>query len=218
VFPIGDQKIPNSPPPFITWLLILINVIVFIYELGMPPEARQAFVYNYSAIPNKVLSGDHVYGIFTSMFLHGGWMHIIGNMFFLWVFGDNVETVLGHIRYLFFYLAGGIVASLAHIIATMNDIPSLGASGAISAVLGAYIVMFPRSQIRTLVFLGFFITTMRISAFIFLGIWFFIQLISSSGGADSGVAWYAHIGGFIFGILIGFVFKRRAKLRLNYAE
>lgn len=152
------------------------------------------------------------------MFMHGGWMHLIGNMVFLWVFGDNIEAVLGHAGYLIFYLAGGLAASAAHIFFNINSsIPSLGASGAIAAVLGAYVVMFPRSRVRMLVLLGFRGFVTRVSALIFLGVWFITQFLSgvaSLGPATaetSGVAFWAHIGGFVFGLVGGLLLRGRTR-------
>jgi membrane associated rhomboid family serine protease len=152
----------------------------------------------------------------TSMFLHGGWLHIIGNMVFLLVFGDNVETVMGKFGYLVFYLVGGLAASAAFIALNPGTtIPSLGASGALAAVLGAYIVMFPRSKVRALVFLGFFVTITRVTAFVFLGLWFALQLfqgIGTLGGNQmGGVAYWAHIGGFVFGVVVGIFLRGRAR-------
>jgi membrane associated rhomboid family serine protease len=144
---------------------------------------------------------------FTSLFLHGGWLHLLGNMLYLYIFGDNVESVLGHVRYLFFYLGCGVAASITHLLAnTTSSAPSIGASGAIAGVLGAYFLMFPRAKIVTLLPIFFFITFIRVPAILFLGLWFFIQFMSGSisygtSAASSGVAWWAHIGGFAVGVL-----------------
>lgn len=218
MFPIGDEEIRNAPPPVVNWSLILINVLVFLYEVILSQQAQANFIEHYGVIPVQILQGNNLISLITSMFLHGGWMHIIGNMLFLWVFGDNVEQVLGHIPYLIFYFVGGLAASAAHILFNANStIPSIGASGAIAAVLGAYIVMFPRSQVRVLLFLGYRAGITRISALIFLGIWAITQLfngVASLGvptAQTSGVAVWAHVGGFAFGLLGGFLFRSRAE-------
>jgi membrane associated rhomboid family serine protease len=150
------------------------------------------------------------------MFLHGGWLHILGNMLFLWVFGDNIEAVLGDLLYIVFYLAGGLAASVAHILLSPGaNVPSLGASGAVAAVLGAYVVMFPKSQVRVLYF-AFFIGVTRVAAVVFLGFWFIMQLfngVASLGvqtAQTGGIAYWAHIGGFVFGVLVGFFFRAQA--------
>ena len=215
MFPIGDDNVRTARPSFVNILLIVLNVIVFLYQVTLTPDAAQAFVNNYGVIPVEILQGSSLVTLITSMFLHGGWLHLIGNMMFLWVFGDNIEAVLGHFGYLLFYLAGGLAASAAHILLNPDSaIPSVGASGAISAVLGAYVVMFPGSRIRTIVLtFGIFIT--YVSALIFLGVWFLTQLFSgvASIGAQTaqtgGVAFWAHIGGFVFGLLAGFLLRGR---------
>jgi membrane associated rhomboid family serine protease len=216
MIPIGDDNIRRTSYPIVNLLLIVINVLVFLFEFSMSENALQGLINQWGAIPTQILAGQRLETLFTAMFMHGGWLHLISNMVFLWIFGDNIEDILGHIPYLLFYLAGGLIASAAHILFNpTSSIPSLGASGAISAVLGAYIVMFPHSRIRTLIFFGIGFVT-RISAFIFLGVWFLIQVFSgvTSLGADtaqtSGVAFWAHIGGFVFGLLIGVLYRGRA--------
>ena len=216
MFPIGDDEVRGAGPGYLNFLLIAINVVVFLYQATMDPAAAQEFVNRWGVIPVQILQGNALVTLLTSMFMHGGWLHLIGNMLFLWVFGDNVEAVMGRFGYLIFYLLGGLAASAAHILLNPESIvPSVGASGAISAVLGAYIVMFPRSQVRMLVLtFGLYIT--RVSAMIFLGIWFITQLfngIASIGvqtAQTGGVAFWAHIGGFVFGLLGGFLMKGRA--------
>ena len=217
MFPIGDDNIKGAPPPIVTWSLVALNVFVFIYQLTLSEAALTNFFHTYGAVPALVLDGQQLFSLFTSMFLHGGWLHIIGNMVFLFIFGDNVETVMGKIGYLVFYLVGGVAASAAFIALTPNStIPSLGASGALAAVRGAYIEMFPRSQVRALVFLGFFATITRVTAFVFLGLWFVLQLFQGIGslGAEQtagGIAYWAHIGGFVFGLAVGFILRGRAQ-------
>jgi membrane associated rhomboid family serine protease len=217
MFPIGDDQVRGAGFGFVNFILIIINVVVFLFEATLDPAGTQDFITRWGVIPTLILQGNQLITLLTSMFLHGGWLHLIGNMVFLWVFGDNIEAVLGHLGYVIFYLAGGLAASAAHIFFNPDSsIPSVGASGAISAVLGAYIVMFPRSQVRTLIFWGLGGTITRISAIIFLGIWFATQLLSgiASIGATAqtgGVAVWAHIGGFVFGLIMGFLFKGRAE-------
>jgi membrane associated rhomboid family serine protease len=216
VFPIADDTIRGAPPPIITRGLVVLNVLVFLYQLTLSQAALRNFFTTFGAVPVLVLQGEQLYSLFTSMFLHGGWLHIIGNMVFLYIFGDNVETILGKLGYLVFYLVGGLAASAAFIVLHPDTmVPSLGASGALAAVLGAYIVMFPRSQVRALVFLGFFVTVTRITAFVFLGLWFVLQLFQGIGalGAEQtgGVAYWAHIGGFVFGLVVGFVLRNKAR-------
>jgi membrane associated rhomboid family serine protease len=217
MFPIGDQDVRGSGPPYVTWGLIVLNVLIFIYEITLSANAQANFINQYGVVPVEIAQGENLVSLLTSMFLHGGWLHLIGNMLFLWVFGDNIEATLGHIPYLVFYLIGGLVASAAHILFNLgSDIPSIGASGAIAAVLGAYIVMFPRSQVKVLVFLGFRAGVARVSALLFLGIWAVTQFfngVASLGvptAQTSGVAFWAHIGGFVAGLAAGFLFRSRA--------
>lgn len=221
MLPIGDDEVRGGSFGFVNFFFIVINVIAFLFQVTMDPNAVQDFVMRWGAIPTLILQGTQLITLFTSMFLHGGWLHLLGNMVFLWIFGDNIEAVLGHVGYFIFYIAGGLAATAAHIFFNPDSsIPSVGASGAISAVLGAYIVMFPRSQVRTLIFLGFWTTITRVSAVVFLGIWFAMQLfsgITSIGNTaqSGGVAVWAHIGGFVFGVILGFLFKGKAT-RLNF--
>ena len=215
MIPIGDDRLHNARKPFVTIILIIINVIVFWQEMTMDPQTRNAFIERYAATPSLIERGENLLSLLTSMFLHGGWMHLIGNMLFLWIFGDNIEAALGHIGYIIFYIAGGLAGSIAHVITNLGDpTPSLGASGAISACMGAYIMMFPTSRIRTFIPLGFFFTTMRVSAWVFIGVWIIFQVFNSTvavEGEGGGVAWWAHIGGFAFGLIIGLVFRGKAR-------
>jgi membrane associated rhomboid family serine protease len=205
-------------------LLIIINLVVFWYEwqLGnQDAELLNDFFGKYAAIPALLERGENLPSLLTSMFLHGGWMHLLGNMLFLWIFGDNIEAVLGHIGYLVFYLFGGLAGTLAHVLTNLGDpTPSLGASGAISACMGAYIVMFPRSRIRTLIPLVIIFTTIRVSAWVFIGVWIALQIVSSAAPTETegGVAWWAHIGGFAFGVLIGIFFRGQAKKLLVVSD
>lgn len=220
MLPLKDD-IPSSKKPIITTLLLSINVLIFLYQFSLG-EGFEGFVLKYGAIPFQIIHGESVspystfpfpLTLFTAMFLHGGIAHLLGNMLYLWIFGDNVEDRLGHFRFLILYIVSGLVASLAHILMTPDStLPMIGASGAIAGVLGAYMIEFPRSRILTLVFFGFFVRATRIPAFFVLGFWFVLQLIyastslGSSGGG--GVAWFAHIGGFIAGIFLFRLLKR----------
>lgn len=215
MIPIRDQT-PTRNFPLINYALILLNVIVFLFFL-MAGANQNALVEKYALIPANFTAHTSLASfrnIFTSMFMHAGWAHIIGNMLYLWIFGDNVEDRMGHFKYLVFYLLGGLVASLAHVYTNpTSQIPTVGASGAIAAVLGAYLVLYPRSRILTFIPLGFFLQLRPVPASIVLGFWFVLQLFEgflSLGGPDvGGVAVWAHVGGFIFGVVIAFLFARR---------
>jgi len=218
MFPIGDSDVREAGPGILTIGLVIVNVAVFAAEVTLFRPGLRQFFNDYGVVPAQIVKGEQLYSLLTSMFLHGGWVHLISNMLFLWIFGDNVEAVLGRVIFPIFYVCGGLAASLAHVFITpSSNLPSVGASGAIGAVLGAYIVMFPRSQIRVLMLFGFFMTIRRVTAVFFLGIWFVMQLFSgvASLGAETaqtgGVAVWAHVGGFVFGLLVGFLFRRRAE-------
>ncbi len=217
MIPIRDQ-IPTRRVPVVNYLIIAANVVVFLLQsLSGPYE--QAIVYEFALIPYSFvtsLSLGDIMDIFTSMFMHAGLAHIAGNMLYLWIFGDNVEDSLGHGKYLLFYLLGGVVASLTHIITNPgSQIPTVGASGAIAAVLGAYLVLYPQSRVLTLIPLGFFIRLSLVPASIVLGLWFVLQFFSglmSLGGADvGGVAFWAHVGGFVTGVVLAKIFSRNRK-------
>jgi len=208
--PLKDLN-PRRTYPVVNTLLILANVIVFLYQLTLPPHQYQAFVMANATIPSHIRVALNGHGnleaaflpIFTSMFLHSGFMHIAGNMLFLWIFGDNVEDYFGHFPYLLFYLVCGVGSGLTHIIFNFHSsLPALGASGAISGVMGSYIILYPRARVLTLVLIFF----IPIPAFIILGYWFLLQFaagVSTVGAAATGgVAWWAHIGGFLLGMLI----------------
>jgi len=221
MFPVGDTEVKGAGPGVVTIGLIVLNVVVFLYEAILSQQALEQFIYNFGVIPAQIVQGEGLGTLLTSMFLHGGWLHLIGNMLFLWVFGDNIEAILGKIGYLAFYLAGGLAASAAHILLSWDStIPSVGASGAIAAVMGAYVVMFPHSQIKLLV-LGRGAGMTRVTALFFLGIWAVMQLFSglASLGVETaqtgGVAFWAHIGGFVFGVVVGFLFRGMAANRLD---
>jgi len=217
VFPIGDDDVRGAGLPWLSWGLIGANVLVFLYELTLGMEELQEFFMIYGVVPVTILRGEQLFSLFTSMFLHGGWAHILSNMVFLWVFGDNIEATLGKVGYFVFYIVGGLAASAMHILFNVNgEIPSLGASGAVAAILGAYVVMFPRSRVRVLLIFGFFARVTLVTALIFVGIWFVTQLfngVASLGPATAqtgGVAYWAHVGGFVFGAIIGALFRHRA--------
>jgi membrane associated rhomboid family serine protease len=219
-FPIGDTQVQQGNKPLLSYIIIALNVLVYLYEFSLGEPRLSEFVTQYGTIPAEITNGQDYYTVFTSMFLHGGWMHLIGNMLFLWVFADNIEATIGYTKFLLFYLLGGIAASLTHILLSPNSmVPCVGASGAIAACLGAYIVMFPKSKIKIL-FLIFF-TVFYVNALYFLGFWIVQQLVSGFGSlgiatADTaGVAYWAHIGGFAFGVLAGFYFKNRVKMKME---
>jgi rhomboid family protein len=216
MLPIGDDDSDRRMAPLINYVLIAVNVLVFVFLQGM--GGNEKFTYAYSTVPAEILTGKDIsagvleptpipvyFTLITSMFMHGGWAHLLGNMLFLWVFGDNIENRIGHLRYLIFYLVCGIIASLSHVFVSGSSslIPSLGASGAISGVLGGYLLLFPSRRVR--VFMGRGIT--EVPAFVALGIWIVFQVISGLGmlgGEETGggVAYAAHIGGFVAGLAL----------------
>lgn len=214
MIPIRDEN-PTHSIPIITYLLIALNIIVFVFQI-MLGSANEQFIYQFALIPAEVttaLSLDGIFNIFTSMFMHAGFAHLGGNMLYLWIFGDNVEDRLGSGRYLFFYILGGTIASMAHIISDPgSQIPTVGASGAIAAVLGAYLVLFPKQKVLTLIPLGFWLRMTMLPASIVLGGWFLLQLLqvmfSLGDPSIGGVAFWAHIGGFVSGVLLGQIFKK----------
>lgn len=218
MIPVGDDDVRGARFPLVSLLLIGINVLVFVYELSLSPDQLQQFFNRFGVVPVQVLAGENLVSLITSMFLHGGWMHLIGNMLFLFVFGDNVEAVMGKFVYLLFYLAGGLAASASHMLFNLDStMPSLGASGAIAAVLGAYVVMFPRARVKVLIFLVYLVQVTRVTAVLFAGVWFLTQFLYgvASLGAESaqttGVAYWAHVGGFVLGLFTGIVFRQRAQ-------
>lgn len=238
IFPIGDDQVIGGYKPIFSYAFIGLNIIFFLLQLTTP----DLFICEYGAIPYEVVRGQDTFTLLTSMFMHGGWMHLIGNMLFLWVFADNIEATVGNLPFLAFYLMGGLAASAAHIYigaegggdmmanccmpcnegnfscqgqnVCAGSIPTVGASGAISAVLGAYLVMFPQSKVKMLVI--YFFRSFKIPALWFLGFWIGQQLLSGfaslgpENAQTSGTAWWAHIGGFAFGVFAGF-FARGSK-------
>src|SRR5947208_3186498 len=204
MFPLHDTQ-PSYSKPAVTILLIAVNILVFLFELSLDPYTQNAFIAHYGLIPDRL----RLSSIFTSMFLHGGWMHVLGNMWFLWIFGDNIEDILGHGKYLLFYLLCGVVAALAQFAASpFSRVPTVGASGAIAGIMGAYMIKFPHSRILSLVTIVFFFTTVEIPAWIMLIYWFVIQFFSGVGtlgtsqASQGGVAFFAHIGGFVAGVVL----------------
>ncbi len=220
--PLSDDN-PTRITPYVNYMLIGINIFIFFHEVSLSAPQLQTFVQTYAIVPNHLTAsfqtGDwakilpQAATLITSQFLHGGFLHLGGNMLFLWVFGNNIEDQLGHLKYLIFYLLCGALAGLAQWFFSMHSgVPSLGASGAIAGVLGAYILRFPHARILTLIPIGFFITTFRIPAIFFLGFWFLQQALygiaslhvrSNIGMEGGGIAYWAHAGGFIFGIILG---------------
>ncbi len=216
MIPLKDD-IPRSTFPFITIAIILINIIVFVYQISIGDWDERLFIVRAGAIPYEIshLRDLHPpnlvpipFTIFTALFIHGGIAHLAGNMIYLWIFGDNIEDKLGHLRFLLFYLIAGMIATLAHVLlAPASHTPMIGASGAIAGILGAYLILFPRATVSTLIFLFIFIDIVKIPALVFLVLWFAFQLMSSGHGGN--IAWYAHIGGFIAGVILIKLFMRR---------
>jgi len=219
LFPIKDEN-PPSKFPILNMIFIVVNVAVF-FSLYLFSGDYDEIIRNYGLIPNDFVSGnfERFYTLFTSMFLHGNYFHLFGNMIYLYIFGDNVEDALGSGRYLIFYLLCGIVASITHILSLTNPneylMPTIGASGAISGVLGAYFLLYPRARVITLVFYGWVFLT-AIPAIFFLGFWFLLQWLYAVYDVGGGVAYWAHIGGFIAGLALAPIFKKRKEVEVNY--
>ena len=225
MLPIGDDNADRRIAPLVNYVLIAINILVFVLLQGM--GGNEKFTYAYSTVPAEILTGKDIttglleptpvpvyFTLITSMFMHGGWAHLLGNMLFLWIFGDNIENRIGHARYLIFYLVCGIIASLSHVFISgvSSEIPSLGASGAISGVLGGYMLLFPSRRVRVMMGRG----VSEVPAFVALGIWIVFQIINGMGmlGGDQtggGVAYAAHIGGFIAGLALIKLFDIRVR-------
>ncbi|MBC7235132.1 MAG: rhomboid family intramembrane serine protease [Chloroflexi bacterium] len=214
MIPIGDVN-PRRHFPLVTVIFIAINTLVFIYQLTLSEADLQRFFLSAAIIPARVTQSPDLgalWSIITSMFLHGGTMHIIGNMLYLWIFGDNIEELFGALLYIFFYLLSGIVAAAAQVLVyPTSTTPTLGASGAVAGVLGAYAVLFPQARVRTLLLAFYFIRFVELPALLVLGFWFVIQLFSGATAittmSTGGVAWFAHIGGFSLGLLAGFFYR-----------
>ncbi len=219
MIPLKDQN-PTSSFPLLTVSLIAVNIVVFYFEftIGFAP-----MIERFGAVPREILAGDNIETLITSMFLHGGFMHLAGNMLYLWIFGDNIEHYLGHARFIVFYVFCGLFAVWAHILlGGVSDVPMVGASGAISGVLGAYLIKYPKSRVLVLLPIFYFITIRPIPAVVVLGLWFVMQLFSgigSIGAQGGGVAFWAHVGGFVAGaLLILFLPAKRRKRKSDYYD
>jgi membrane associated rhomboid family serine protease len=216
--PLGDASRRPRNRPVITILIILTNVYVFVQEILY----GNAFINRWSLIPARIVAGRHLVTIFTSMFMHASWLHIIGNMIYFWAFGPEIEDSMGRIRFLLFYLTGGFVAMMTQVLADPTSrIPNLGASGAIAAVMGAFLVTFPRDRIKSVLWIAIFFRITFIPAALLIGFWFVIQLISAGSVANvhtGGVAYLAHVGGFLFGVLTVRLWqdKRRLAWQSNF--
>jgi membrane associated rhomboid family serine protease len=223
MLPIKDDQ-PSYSTPFVTWFLIGLNILVFLYQWSLGPQSGDLFVHVYGEVPSHLaafLAGDSKYSLIqvtlpflTSMFLHAGWMHVLGNMWFLYIFGDNVEDYLGHFKFLLFYLGAGLFAMATQVaISPHSNVPTVGASGAIAGVLGAYFILYPRARVLT----WFFVFVMYLPAWVVLGEWFVVQFFSGAAtlaqaGRDvGGVAFWAHVGGFIAGVLMIKLFPERGR-------
>jgi len=214
VIPLGDVSRRGRGFAWVTALIIAANAFVFLLEL----EGGEAFVKRWAVIPVRIEHGHHLITIVTAMFMHAGWLHILGNMVFLWAFGPAIEDAMGRFRYLAFYLVGGVVAMLAQVAGSPGStVPCLGASGAIAAVMGAFIVIYPRDRIRTFVWILIFIRVTYIPAVVLIGVWFLFQLLSVVGSVATvqtgGVAYLAHVGGFVFGVATARVWARKTGIR-----
>ncbi len=223
MLPLYDT-IPSRRWPVVNWLLIFLNVAVFLFESSLRAATLNRFIFAWGLVPARLFLDPFQAWptIFSSMFLHGGWFHLLSNMWILFIFGDNVEDRLGHLRYLLFYLLSGVAAALLQaFLIPFSRVPMVGASGAIAGVLGAYMLLFPHSRIVSLIPFFFFITTAEIPAVVYLGFWFLSQLYSGlfslAGAQASGIAWWAHIGGFLFGLLTAGIFApRRPRPRYTF--
>jgi membrane associated rhomboid family serine protease len=212
MIPLGDADRRPLHFPIITALIIGANTLVFLLEL----VGGGAFISQWVLVPAKIVAGRDWITILTSMFMHAGWMHILGNMLFFWVFGPEIEDVMGPVRYLVFYLLGGLVSTFAQVVVDpTSTIPSLGASGAIAAVMGAFLITYPRDRIRTILLFGWFAQVTLVPAIILVGLWFLIQVFSEVGALvevqKGGVAYMAHVGGFIFGMISAWLFESRQR-------
>ncbi len=209
MIPFHDEN-PTKHFPLLTLLLIGGNIFVFFWEFSYPGQAAALFL-NYGLVPYELIQSPiQTYpNVFSAMFLHAGFMHLAGNMLYLWIFGNNIEDVLGKMRFILFYLVCGVIAAMCHVFMDAGSrIPMVGASGAISGILGAYLVLFPKARVKTLVFLGILITIIRIPASILLVLWLGLQIYSNlASGGGGGVAWMAHIGGFVAGMILILPFK-----------
>lgn len=228
MIPLKDD-IPASRLPVVTIALVAVNCLVYLYLKSLGGEGYESALFRLGTIPYEITHGVELNSegafpipltLFTAMFLHGGFLHLAGNMLYLWIFGDNIEDRLGHVKFFFFYIFSGLAASLLFVLTSpQSRIPMVGASGAIAGVLGAYMITFPKARILTLVFFGFFIRVTPIPALFLLGFWFLFQLLyalPSIGSASSGVAFFAHVGGFLAGIILFKIFTLFSKRKYYY--
>lgn len=218
MLPISDDNRGRHTQPVVTWALIAINVLVYFYQATLGRRELAEFLDNWAVLPAEITSGQAFFTLITCAFLHGSWFHLGSNMLFLWIFGDNVEDVMGHVKYLVFYLLTAIAASYAQVLVDReSEIFLVGASGAVSGLLAAYIVMFPHGRINTLIILGIFITMTSLPAWIMIGYWIVIQVISgvgtlgTIGDAGGGIAFFAHIGGFVAGLALVWLFRDKRR-------
>jgi membrane associated rhomboid family serine protease len=211
MLPIGDDN-PTRLTPIVNWTIIATCILIFIWQTSTGEPHFISTLVNYGLIPARILTGSGYPTFITNMFLHGGWSHLLGNMLFLTIFGDNIEDCCGHLRYLAFYIASGVAASaLWMLTAWGSPYPAVGASGAISAVLGAYFILYPNVRIRTLMGVGFFWRVIRVPAYVMIGLWFLYQLMLASIPLNTGVAYWAHIGGFLAGMALSKIIKPRLR-------
>ena len=234
MIPLRDN-VPSQNTPWMTWLLIAVNLFVFRYQSTLSQEPLMTFLYQHGFIPlqfsQMLTEGIHPRifslsaSVISSLFLHGSWLHLVSNMWSLWLFGDNVEDSVGPVRFLLFYLAGGITAAMVHFLFNpLSPLPVIGASGAIAAVMGAYLIMFPMARVVTLVPILFIPVFFQLPALLFIGFWFISQVFSgfislAIPSLEGGIAWWAHIGGFLFGVLfIPFIRKQKWQYRCFYED
>ena len=211
MIPIGDEN-PSRIFPVVNWAIIITCIGVFIWQTSSGVDFFRETIDVYGLTPSEILRGEALYSFVTSIFLHGGIVHIIGNMLFLWIFGDNIEDKLGHIRYLIFYLASGVLASVIWVIASRGSTqPVVGASGAISAVMAAYLIMYPSAKVRTLITLGLIVWPIKVPAYIMIGLWIALQVVMNFLNPSTGVAYLAHVGGFLVGFALAFVIPARER-------
>jgi membrane associated rhomboid family serine protease len=230
MLPLRDD-IPSSKFPIVTTGIIVANVLVFLQQLRLGPQVEE-FMINYAVIPVRYTHAEiareftwaqQIFSLFSSMFLHGGWLHLLGNMWVLWIFGDNVEDRLGRSRYLGFYLASGVAAAILHIFTNANSqMPTVGASGAIAGVMGAYFRFYPHARVETII-PPFIFSVFRLPAVVFLGGWFLLQFLNGAmslgaRGQSAGIAWWAHVGGFLFGFVTCLFAKPAPKLPPRYID
>jgi membrane associated rhomboid family serine protease len=218
MLPIADEN-PTRIRPIVNWTIIIITIITFFWQTSGGTSFFTYTLYNYGLVPARLLTGEGYITLLTNIFLHAGWAHLLGNMLFLAIFGDNIEDCCGHLRFLGFYITSGVTASIFWMITVWgSNIPAVGASGAISGVLGAYFILYPNVRIRTLMGIGIFWRVIRIPAYVMIGLWFLYQLILANFPLSTGVAYWAHIGGFIAGMALASIIKPRIRKPQAYYE